>query len=265
MPAMQGLGWTFDTVASAYEKWRPGYVEPLYQAIFDYMPLDASSRAVEVGIGGGQATEPVLKTGCSLTAVEPGAHFAAMCKEKFWKFPKFSVLMGKFEDASFDDGAYDLVFSASAFHWIPEEIGYAKVYAMLKSGGAFARFANHPYCDKGKPALMEEIEALYGQYYDKFYRSKQQLPQEYGREQAKARAMVAEKYGFTDIRYALFHRTRVFSAQEYVALLGTYSDHIAIEESVRKEFFAGIENAIIRHGGSITLYDTLDLQLARKP
>lgn len=77
--------------------------------------------------------------------------------------------------------------------------------------------------------------------------------------------MVAEKYGFTDIRYALFQRTRVFSAQEYVALLGTYSDHIAIEESVRKEFFAGIENAIIRHGGSITLYDTLDLQLARKP
>ena len=62
MPAMQGLGWTFDTVASAYEKWRPGYVEPLYQAIFDYMPLDASSRAVEVGIGGGQATEPVSYT-----------------------------------------------------------------------------------------------------------------------------------------------------------------------------------------------------------
>ena len=50
-----------------------------------------------------------------------------------------------------------------------------------------------------------------------------------------------------------------------MALLGTYSDHIAIEEGLRREFFAGIEQAIERHGGTITIYDTIDLQLARKP
>ena len=56
-----------------------------------------------------------------------------------------------------------------------------------------------------------------------------------------------------------------FSAAEYIALLGTYSDHIAIDEWIRTEFFGGIENAINRHGGAITVYDTIDLQLARKP
>ena len=91
------------------------------------------------------------------------------------------------------------------------------------------------------------------------------MPTKYSEEQAIQRAGLAEKYGFVDIKYALFHRTRIFSANEYSTLLGTYSDHIAIEESIRKKFFSKIEDAINSHGGSITLYDTIDLQLARKP
>ena len=76
--------------------------------------------------------------------------------------------------------------------------------------------------------------------------------------------MIPEKYGFTDIKYFLFYRERVFTASEYTKLLGTYSDHIAIEENIRKEFFSKIEDAINRHGGTITISDTLDLELARK-
>ena len=69
MAVIPGLGWTFDTVADTYAKLRPGYVDALYQDIFAYCPLDASSAAVEVGIGGGQATEPVLRTGCSVPII----------------------------------------------------------------------------------------------------------------------------------------------------------------------------------------------------
>ena len=82
---------------------------------------------------------------------------------------------------------------------------------------------------------------------------------------AKAKAEIAARYGFTDIRYQLLKRTRQFSAREYTALLGTYSDHIAIEETKRIEFFEKIEQAIDRHGGRYTVYDTIELQLARKP
>ena len=87
---------------------------------------------------------------------------------------------------------------------------------------------------------------------------------EYTQTQAKERALTAEKYGFSDIRYKMFYRERRFTAKEYVALLGTYSDHIAIEEKIRTEFFSKIAEAINNHGGVITLYDTIDLQLARK-
>ena len=145
MPVIPGLGWTFDTVAATYEKLRPGYVDALYQDVFTYCPLDASSHALEVGIGGGQATQPILETGCAVTAVEPGANFCELCREKFAAYPKFSIMNGKFEDAELPAESCDLVYSASAFHWVPEEVGYRKVFDGLKPGGAFARFANHPY------------------------------------------------------------------------------------------------------------------------
>ena len=55
-----------------------------------------------------------------------------------------------------------------------------------------------------------------------------------------------------------------FFAKEYTELLGTYSDHIAIDEPIRKEFFDKIERAIDDYGGTIAIFDTIDLQLARK-
>lgn len=264
MPVIKGLEWTFDTVASLYEKLRPGYVEELYRTIFDYIPINENSNVVEVGTGGGQATAPILKTGCKLTAVEYGEQFSSLLKDKFKEYPKFSVITGKFEDAEFEKDSFDLVFSASAFHWVPEELGYEKVFYMLKKGGVFARFANHPYRDKGNPALSKEIDEIYDKYYYTFYNKKREALLEYTEDQAKDRAMIASKYGFTDIQYELFYRERIFSAKEYIELLGTYSDHIAIEKTIRNKFFSKIEEAINNHGGTITIYDTIDLQLAKK-
>lgn len=264
MAILEGLEWTFDTVASEYEKMRPGYVADLYHAIFDYIPIDKNSKVLEIGSGGGQATVPMLMTGCKLTAVECGERFSKLLKEKFKDYPTFSIITDKFENTELEDNTFDLVFSASAFHWIEEKLGYEKVYNVLKSGGAFARFANHPYRDKGNPELSAEIDELYDEYYNKFHNKKRVALAEYSEEQAKDRALIAEKYGFADIQYALFHRERVFSAKEYTQLLGTYSDHIAIEETIRSHFFSQIEGAINKHGGTITIYDTIDLQLARK-
>ena len=260
---MSSLNWTFDTVAETYEKLRPGYVDELYQAILEYKPINNTSSVVEIGIGGGQATLPFLKTGCNLTAIDYGENFCEICRKKFKEFLNFSAVSGKFEDVDLNC-EYDLIYSASAFHWIPEEIGYKKVYDMLKDGGVFARFANHPYRDKGKPELSEEMDRIYAEYYCKYHNKEPKPLVEYTEHQAHDRALIAEKYGFTDIQYKLFYRTRTFSAKEYIKLLGTYSDHIAIEETIRTEFFSKIEDAIYRHGGEITIYDTIDLQLAMK-
>lgn len=260
MASIQGLGWTFDTVANLYEKLRPGYVEAMYRDIFSYRPITEKSKAIEVGIGGGQATKPVLKTGCQVMAVEPGENFCSLCKERFKSYPGFSVMQGKFEEVTLEKEKYDLVYSGSAFHWVPEEEGYKKVYDILKKGGAFARFANHPYKDKSRPGMHEALQAVYAIYMPGSLAS-----DEYTEEAAYNRAQIAAKYGFEDIQYHLYRRTRDFTAAEYVKLLGTYSNHIVIEEKTRGKFFSEIEAAINSLGGMITIFDTIDLELCRKP
>lgn len=260
MSVIKGLEWTFNTQAEKYEKMRPGYVSELYDDIFGSVNIDENSNVIEIGIGGGQATLPILKTGCKLTAVEYGENLAKLCLDKFKAYPNFSTVVAKFEDALFENDSCDLIFSASAFHWVPEEIGYPKVFNLLKKGGVFARFANHPYKDKGREGLHEAIQKVYNVYMPKAL-----APNEYTEQDASSKADIAKKYGFVDVSYQLYHRTRSFTSQEYIALLGTYSDHIAIEENTRKKFFAEIKAAIDDFGGQITIYDTIDLQLARKP
>lgn len=255
-----GLETTFNTVAEQYDRMRPTYVEELYEDIWRYGGFGAEMKAVEVGIGTGQATMPVLSRGAFVTAVELGGELAAYCAKKFADYPKFRVVNLPFQDFDAPENSCDLIYSASAFHWIDEEIGYTKVYSMLRPGGVFARFANHPYKDKEKEALHDAMQVLYAKYMP---RSK--LSAEYSMEQARERAEIGEKYGFADIEYRLYKRTRTFTAQQYTDLLGTYSDHIALGPELQKEFFALIREEINRFGGTFTVYDTIDLQLHRKP
>ncbi len=258
------LAYTFDTVAPLYERLRPGYVDELYQRIFNFAPINESSNVLEIGIGCGQATFPILCTGCKLTAIEYGERLSKLCKEKFKEYKNFSIITGKFEEIDLSKNTYDLVFSASAFHWIPEDLGYPKVYSLLKNGGVFAQFANHPYPYGENPALAKEMDKIYEIYYYPFWGEKKETLKKYNEEQARLKTAVAEKYGFENNRYYLFYRTRTFSAKEYIMLLGTYSNHIAIDEPIRTKFFSEIENSIYRHGGKITVHDTIDLQLAIK-
>lgn len=260
MPVEKGLEWTFDTVAETYEKMRPVYPQELYDDIFKMKELNEACSAIEVGIGGGQATLPILKTGCKVTAVEYGKNLTELCRNKFKTYPNFSIVNMRFEDYECEKESCDFIYSASAFHWIPEEIGYQKVYDLLKKGGVFARFANHPYMDKGREELCNEIQKLYA-----VYMPGSKADPEYSEEQAKSRAEIAGKYGFTDISYRLYYRTRSYTAEAYVELLHTYSDHNALADNIKKEFFSKIRDTINNYGGQFTLYDTIDLQLARKP
>ena len=116
------------------------------------------------------------------------------------------------------------------------------------------------------PDLFRAISEVYAKYYYTYYKDQKQPEKypEYTEEQAADRAETAKKYGFTDVRYALYHRTRTLSAGEYRSLIATYSDHIAMEQSIREKFFDAIAETIDRHGGSISVFDTIDLELARK-
>lgn len=251
-------GLFFDTISSIYDKMRPGYVNELYQDIFNYKAITSDSKVLEIGIGSGQATLPFLKKGCSITAVEPGEHFASMCLKKFSSYPNFRLENTDFLNFDGNGDSYDLIFSATAFHWIPEADGYQRVYSLLKPDGVFARFANSAGRDTDSE-LHQSLQTLYKEYMGSSEQKNISM-----NTIAKERAFIAKNYGFTNIVYHLYKRTRIFSSDEYLLLLETYPDHMLMEEKRRKEFFKEIKTVIDRFGGTITVYDTMDLELASK-
>ncbi len=251
---------TFNEVAAEYDQLRPTYVPQLFTDLVDFSDLNQTSRVLEIGIGTGQATFPILKTNCHLTAVELGDQLAAYSGRKFEDYKNFEIKNMAFEDYECPDNSLDMIYSASAFHWIPENIGYPKVFRFLKCGGVFARFMNHPYKDKGNQALHVALQELYSKYMPHSNEAT-----EYNEEKCKEIADTIEKYGFVDVNFKLYHRTRTFDAEGYVSLLNTYSDHRALREDQRMLFFEEIKEAINSFGGKINVYDTIDLYLARKP
>jgi len=262
-----GLEWTFNAVAEEYDKWRPTYVPELYKDIFTFKPINQFSNVLEIGIGTGQATLPMLETGCKLIAVELGEDLAEIVRRKFSQYNNISVITGAFQNYESNDNFYDLVYSASAFHWIPEEIGYNKVYKILKSGGAFVRFADHPFYGKnGQEALWEDIEKVYEKYMPRAKSSKPPQPMpEYTEVDAINRANIALKYGFVDIAHKLYYRTITYNSDDFIKRIAIQNDKIALEKSIRDKLCTDIKATIDSHGGFITSFDTIDMNIARKP
>jgi SAM-dependent methyltransferase len=249
---------TFDAAAD-YEKIRPAYLPEIFDDILRYKPIVTSSSVLEIGMGTGVATKPFLDTGCRFTGVEPGVNLARIASDKYRGCENFSICAQSFQDFDCPDASFDLIYAATAFHWIPEEYGYRRVYALLKDGGAFARFRYHAGTDKGREALTEEMQALYRKYMQRG------RPAEFTESDAKAIADTAVSYGFIDTQYKLYRATKDFTADEYIMLLKTYPDHMKLAEPDRTKLFEGIHRAIIAHGGTIRVYYTMDLELARKP
>ncbi|MNM87768.1 16S ribosomal RNA methyltransferase KsgA/Dim1 family protein [compost metagenome] len=242
-----------------YEKMRPTYVEELFQDVIRYSDLNQGKRTLEVGIGTGQATLPFLNTGCEITAIELGEDLAKFSAEKFSRFPHFHVIHSDFESVRLEPEQYDLIYSATAFHWIPQEIGYPKAYQLLRSGGVLALFWNRPFPAR-KDDLHEAMQHIYAKYAPS---SKEPAPHT----EQKSLEMVhtLEQYGFADVNFKIYHQTRTFDAPSYVALLNTYSDHRAFPEELRVRIEQEMIEAINHYGGKVELHDTLDLYLARKP
>ena len=242
-----------------YDKMRPTYVTDLYDDVIRYSNLNSNKKTLEIGIGTGQATQPFLNTGCTLMAIELGENMAKFTREKFSRFDNFNVINYDFETITLDNNSYDLNYSATAFHWIPEKIGYPKVFDLLKSGGVIALFWNHPAREEG------DFETAIQKVYGKYQTSIKSLVHKFSEEKCLEITETIKKYGFIDVEYKLYHQTRSFDASQYMELLNTYSDHRAMQEEVRVTLEKELSDVINHFGGKIDIQDTIDLYLARKP
>jgi SAM-dependent methyltransferase len=103
--------------------------------------LHGGSAVLEIGCGTGKLTEPLVQRGLRVHAVEPGANLIEAARARLGSTDAVTYEAERFEDAALAEHSYDAVFSATAFHWIDPEVGWAKVAHVLEPGGLLALVA----------------------------------------------------------------------------------------------------------------------------
>ncbi len=158
----------------------------------------------------------------------------------------------------------------TAFHWVDAEIGCPKVFRLLRNGGSFALFRSNPVPAVGEE-LYEEIQAVYDKYYYTYYDSKEGPVRKFKEEFVKPsefykafRFESLEQYGFSEVTMKLYVASRTYSADEYIDLLDTYSDHRGLPDDNRAAVYKGIKEAILRHGGHHKVDYIFQLYMGRK-
>ncbi len=252
---------TFNEVPAFYDRYRPRYVPELFDDLLRYAGLGLQSKALEIGLGTGQATGPLLATGAQVTALEPGSDLAAFARERFAAQDNLAVVETDFEGFDPGEGVYDLIYSATAFHWIRPEAGFPKLRALLKPGAAVALFWNHPYVNRQDEPAHRAMRQVYARYSP---RPEGEL-KEFGEADCARYQQLLAQYGFEDISVTLYRQTRLLSADDYIGLMNTYSDHLSKPQPIRLAMEKDMRAAIEGAGGMLPVYDTMDLYMARAP
>ena len=245
----------FDTIPEQFDKYRPRCSAELFSALITYAGIDANSSVLELGPGTGQATDPILATGCDYHGIEIGENLAEKMREKYGHFANFHLVNDDFLTHDYEDQRFDMIYSAATIQWMPEAEAFAKTFALLKPGGVLAMMSVQGDCRTPNPALYEEIQKVYAAHY------KPALTYTH----AGFRYDHAVDYGYIDYEERRYYGRRIFSADEYAAYCGTHCDHIVIPEPHRTPFFAGLRQAVLDAGDRIEFADTYMLRLARKP
>lgn len=245
----------FDTIPEQFDKYRPRYSPELFADLIAYTESGPDKTVLELGPGTGQATDPVLNTGCDYHAIELGGHLTEKMKQKYGAYPNFHIVNDDFITHDFGSQRFDMIYSAATIQWIPEKVAFGKTFDLLNPGGTLAMMLTTADYKTPNEALFDRIQQVYSAYF------RPEIPYEH-RSFSYENAV---RYGYVGFERREYHGRREFTAEEYVAFCGTHCDHIVVKEPYRSKFFEGLRNAVLAAGDKIVFLDTYTLFLAKKP
>lgn len=245
---------SFGAVASAYERFRPGYPEALVDEVLAYAGRPVRT-ALEIGAGTGKATRVFALRGIGVTATEPDA---AMLAELRTHVPANVVtLRAAFEDVSLTS-TYDLVFAAASLHWTTPAGRWSRVAALLRPGGVFASFGGPMHL--ADPDVEAAVRAARADVLPE-----DGVPSPDGTPEDSPMQWPGtelERSGlFGDVRQSVIERRVVMSAAGYVGHLSTISAYLELPDPARARVFARIRDVL---PPTVTLATDLTVHLARK-
>jgi ubiquinone/menaquinone biosynthesis C-methylase UbiE len=244
----------FDTIPEKFDKYRVHYSPELFEKFIEMAHITTESSVLELGPGTGQATEPILDTGCDYNAIEIGDNFCGVLQRKYGDHKNFTLIHDDFITYDFGDKQFDAIYSAATIQWIPEDVAFSKTFALLKPGGMLAMMRLIGDYKTPNEALYSRIQ----QVYDTWYKPDSPYKIKFVYENAL-------NYGYVDFQRQGFHRKRVLSTDDYVNYCGTHSDHLTIPEPYKTKFFNGLREAVDEFGGTVIFNDTYELMTVRKP
>jgi SAM-dependent methyltransferase len=116
-----------DYNACDYDTYRPSYPQEIVTRIEQLVPALATDKQIlEIGCGTGKGTTIFINKGYKVHAIEPLQQMLTVAQSKF--SPQvFTAENSYFETSSYVSPKitmpkFSLIFSAQAFHWIPQEL-----------------------------------------------------------------------------------------------------------------------------------------------
>jgi SAM-dependent methyltransferase len=161
-PSQRELGRVFDEVAALYDRVRPTYPDELFVDLAAITGLDKGWTVLEVGCG--QATRSLAGLGCSVVAVEPGAHMVELARDRLAELGNVQVEMATFEEWNDSGRRFDVVAAASSWHWVDPSIGWRRAHEVLRPGGWMALLGNVVVRLPGESEVYAETADLHEHY-----------------------------------------------------------------------------------------------------
>ncbi len=249
----------FGEVAELYDQYRPAYPEAAFDRLMEFAGLNPGDRALEVGCGTGRATVPLANRGLLVTALEPSPEMAQVARRNTAGLPRVAVEETSFESWRLPSQPFALVTSAQAWHWVEPELRYQKAHRALRSAGCLALIWNTGDPDRASDrALEDEVEAVY-------QRETPTLAARVPSDMDEDRRSEIESSGlFEDVSREIYPWSTVYSADHYLGLLQTQSDHRLLDPAVRDRLLSGIAKVLAGHDNQLPQNYRCCLYLARR-
>lgn len=232
---------TFNEVASLYDAVRPSYPDALYDDIRALTGVPDGGDILEIGCGTGQATLPLARRGYRICCVELGADLAAIAKHNLAAYPQVEVRHGAFETIPLADASFDLVVSATAFHWV-DPASYPKLARVLRPHGAVALFWNRHIAGVVDGGFFDRVQPVYRKHAPELYGTGKGLPT--ADELPDESATLAASSLFEDFTVRRYPWVARYDAASYVNLLETYSEHHALPLGRRQRLYDEIASIV---------------------
>lgn len=125
---------TFDDLAGAYDRFRVGYADALYDVLAT-VGIGAGASVLDIGCGTGLATAELVRRGCFLTGADVSE---SMLERAHARMPQTRFVNASAEELPFADDAFDAASSAQAFHWFDRTRALAEIVRVVRPGGPVA-------------------------------------------------------------------------------------------------------------------------------